>query len=232
MCRTTKTSRRRTTLLRGVLQAGARGKVSKGEPRVLKERAEVIDRDGRSVGGQMQLKLESTEHFDKMTAITGAGGKVVNFSQVLFDTLSHIPTRIGACANLICSEGNKNGVGKNPKDCAKKNTRNTSPDADTRTIFSCVHHGASSAHFQCGHTTLAQGEKSPHHFECFTSISFLDVVIECPVRPLPFGLPHRHQNLQRPPHPLQGVVGKAQAHSLAGVSLAEWLTQLQFSRFT
>ena len=32
-----------------------------------------------------------------------------------------------------------------------------------REFFSCVHHGASSAHFQCGRTTLAQGEMSWHH---------------------------------------------------------------------
>ena len=72
-------------------------------------------------------------------------------------------------------------------------TQNTSLDAHTRTFFSCVHHGASSAHFQCGRTTLAQGEKSVRHFQCFTSISFSDVVIACSVRPLPFGplLTHR-----------------------------------------
>ena len=40
-------------------------------------------------------------------------------------------------------------------------------------------------------------------------------------------LPHRHPGLQRLPHPWQGVVAKAQAHPLAGVSLAEWLAQLQ-----
>ena len=41
--------------------------------------------------------------------------------------------------------------------------RTTSPDAHTRTFFSCEHHSVSSAHFQCGHTTLAQGKLSRAH---------------------------------------------------------------------
>ena len=38
---------------------------------------------------------------------------------------------------------------------------------------------------------------------------------------------HSHQDPQSLPHPLQEVGATAQARPLAGVSLAEWLTQLQ-----
>ena len=42
--------------------------------------------------------------------------------------------------------------------------RTASPDARTRTFFSCEHHSASSAHFQCGHT---QGKMSRASFTVF-----------------------------------------------------------------
>ena len=45
--------------------------------------------------------------------------------------------------------------------------RTTSPDARTRTFFSCEHHSASSAHFQCGHTTLAQADMGRASFTLF-----------------------------------------------------------------
>ena len=53
-----------------------------------------------------------------------------------------------------------------------------------------------------GRTTLDQREKSPRHLECFTSFSFLDVLLFVPYRPIP-------RVLSSP------------------VRLAEWLTQLQ-----
>ena len=53
--------------------------------------------------------------------------------------------------------------------------QNTSPDAHTRTFFRArvIFHSCA--------LSMAQGEKSPRHFQCFTSISFLDVVVSCPL---------------------------------------------------
>ena len=44
---------------------------------------------------EVRLNIESVGHFEKVTAITGADGKVADFPQVLLDALSHIPTRVG-----------------------------------------------------------------------------------------------------------------------------------------
>ena len=47
---------------------------------------------------QSKVHLDSEGHSVKVTGITGAGGKVADFPQVLIDALSHIPTRVGtAC---------------------------------------------------------------------------------------------------------------------------------------
>ena len=56
--------------------------------------------------GQVRIILESEEHFEKVTGITGARGKVADFLPVeLLDALSHIPTRVGtAFVNLISLE--------------------------------------------------------------------------------------------------------------------------------
>ena len=40
------------------------------------------------------------------------------------------------------------------------------------------------SHFHSCALCMAQGEKSPRPFQCFTTISFLDVVVECPLSSL------------------------------------------------
>ena len=82
----------------------------------------------------------------------------------------------------------------------------TSLDAHTRTVISCEHHSASSAKFQCGHTS-AQGNMSCASFIVFHihPVSWCVCKTSRIVRSLAFclRLRFRHQDLQRLPHPLQ-----------------------------
>ena len=55
---------------------------------------------------QVRMNLESKGHSVKITGITAAGEKSQDYPEVLFDALSHIPTRVGtACLNLNSLEG-------------------------------------------------------------------------------------------------------------------------------
>ena len=103
--------------------------------------------------------------------------------------------------------------------------RTTSPDAHTGTFFSCEHRTASSAHFQCGHITLAQGEIGVCviHSVSHPSHSLMSL-FNVPYRPFS---PVLSSPTAQSSRPSASTSATAQPHSLAGVSLAEWQIQPQ-----
>ena len=89
----------------GTRRAGGQGRQEQG-PRDIQPPGEERRQEGQHERNQqktvqVRLNLESEGHFEKVIGITGAGGKVADFPQVLLDALSHIPTRVGtACCSM------------------------------------------------------------------------------------------------------------------------------------
>ena len=97
------------------------------------------DRQHRLVSRKSRSQLQESEVARLLKRPTRRCCRQETHSEIFFSCVSRPVTRNSLHAPLLVH-------------------RNTFPDAHTRTFFSCEHRSASSAHLQCGHTTLAQGE--------------------------------------------------------------------------
>ena len=94
----------------------------------------------------------------------------------------------------------------------RKNWLKVAPQGSFRNVHRTPHWTRTHAHFSRARVTfhscalcMAQGEKSPRHFQCFTTISSFDVVVECPSSSL---LSVQSPDFQRPRRPWKGVAGE------------------------